>query len=68
MLVLRRRRRFVRHRKKKAGVCLENMGFSADVGAGIKEFFWRIKICWDVNIVLAEIVFFCELWHNACIG
>ena len=44
VLVLYRRRRFVRHRKKKAGVCLENMGFFADVGAGIKEFFWRIKI------------------------
>lgn len=41
VLVLHRRRRFVRHRKKKAGVCLENMGFSADVGAGIRCVFER---------------------------
>ena len=36
VLVLRRRCRFVRHRKEKVRVCLENMGFCADVGAGIK--------------------------------
>ena len=36
VLVLRRRRRFVSQRKKKAGVCLENIGFSTGVGAGIK--------------------------------
>lgn len=41
VLVLCRRRRFVRHRKKKVSVCLENMGFSTDVGTGIKGVFGR---------------------------
>ncbi len=41
VLVLHHRRRFVRHRKKKEGVFLENIGFSTDVGIGIKCVFGR---------------------------